>query len=700
MATLSHTLRRAVFRPHIENGISVACGVAVSGIAVGSWLGLVPGIAAATGALCVSVADQPDPLNEKPRALIGALVLAVAVTLLALAAKPSPWTLAAATALVGLWAGLISAYGKRGLTLGVVTVLAFVLAMGSETVGWAAIFLHLGLFAAGAVFYAGFALASAWLFDRRVRRLLLSEAMHAFTAFLRAKARLFDPDADASAAFAALIESHAATVERMQIARDAIYARDGTPWQRRQVRALIALLDGFETILSSDADIETLRDSRHRHLLRRLRAFALALADDIVVLAAALDEGGVAVGAHGDARDAIAAEISRLAKAAQGNDDELKAIVAFRATADKLAQAAERIADIGAALAPGDTGRPRPDIALAAFRQVGPRDLSVLKAQFSLEAPAMRYAIRLALAMTVGLLLTVAFPRFAHASWILLTTALIMRANYSVTRRRRGDRVIGTLIGCVLAAGLLAFVPTAYLLVLVAVAVGVAHAFGAVNYRVTAVSASVSALLLLHFLQPSAHHAMGERVVDTLIAAALSYVFAFLLPSWERHELPRTIAALLKADAEFASAALTRLRVEMPYRLARKRLFDAVAALSGAVRRLADEPNAGRETLAGLNDLLSANYLLLSDLTSMQVLFRLRENELDAAQADVLLAEIRQRVLATLDGTAPDKKAPARLAHAGRGDFYQPNGLPVLRRRLVHIEHAARRVAKLAAAAG
>ncbi|MBV9418985.1 MAG: hypothetical protein JO348_04365, partial [Alphaproteobacteria bacterium] len=240
-----------------------------------------------------------------------------------------------------------------------------------------------------------------------------------------------------------------------------------------------------------------------------------------------------------------------------------------------------------------------------------------------------------------------------------------------------------------------AFVPVGYLLAIVALATGISHAFGAVNYRVTAASASVSALLLLHFLQPHAPHLLSERIVDTLIGAALSYVFGFLLPSWERNELPRTIQNLLKADRDFAREAMQRPRVEQAYRLARKRLFDAVAALSGAIRRIADEPNTRKDTLARLNALLSANYLLLSDLTSMQVLFAMRASEL-TPNADSLTQEMRTRVIDILSSPSQEK-APARLSKTSNDDLYQPNGMSVLKRRLVHIEHAAKRVAALAA---
>ncbi|MBS0471650.1 MAG: FUSC family protein [Proteobacteria bacterium] len=683
------SLSTLYYRPHFENGLSVAAGVALAGTTAGLALGLAGGIAAATGALCVSIADQPDPIGEKPRLLAAALAMAVAATGLTLLAKASDTAMFALTGAIGLWAGLISAYGKRAVGLGVVTVLAFVLTLGATIEGRAAGEMHLLLFAAGGLIYLVYALALAVLFDRRVRRLLMAEALRSFAGYLRAKAEIYDPGSDDTVAFATVIERHAAAVERMQIARDAIYARTQRPWQLRQAQALVALLDSFETILSSDADIEILRGTRHRHLMRRLKALTLALAAKADRLALS-PTGIVPLSAEPELRKAIAEEVTRLATAATGNDDERLVVAALRSTADKLGRAAELIAAIGGE----ELGLPRADLSL--FRQIAPRGLGHLRAQVGFGKPAFRYAIRLSLALCAGFGLSVAFPDFAHPGWILLTTALIMRANYSVTRRRRWDRIVGTLFGCVLAAGLQAFVPTGYLLALVALSTGVSHAFGAVNYRVTAASASVSSLLLLHFLQPHGHFEMFERIGDTLIGAALSYVFSFLLPSWERAELPRTIAGLLEADRTFAAEAMTRTRTELAYRLARKRLFDAIAVLSGAVRRVADEPNTPAPLLERLNALTAANYLLLSDLTSMQVLFAMRGAELDRApRADAMTDEMRSRVLAILSERG-ENRAPPRLTKNERDDLTTPNGFAVLKRRLVHIEHAARRVAALA----
>src|SRR5450755_1886898 len=112
MNALFRFLYPLFYRPHIENGFSVAAGVALTGVAAGVPLGLTAGIVAATGAPCVSIADQPDPLGDKPRALLAALAMATASTLATLFAREALWSTFAMTAAAGLWAGLISAYGK------------------------------------------------------------------------------------------------------------------------------------------------------------------------------------------------------------------------------------------------------------------------------------------------------------------------------------------------------------------------------------------------------------------------------------------------------------------------------------------------------------------------------------------------------------------------------------------------------------
>ncbi len=85
--------------------------------------------------------------------------------------------------------------------------------------------------------------------------------------------------------------------------------------------------------------------------------------------------------------------------------------------------------------------------------------------------------------------------------------------------------------------------PPPALLAVVMISVGASHAYGGVKYRVTAIGASVSSLLLLHFAAPLVHPQFFERIIDTLIGAGLSWAFRFWLPNWERSDLPRLVRA-------------------------------------------------------------------------------------------------------------------------------------------------------------
>jgi uncharacterized membrane protein YccC len=701
MAFSSRSISLAVFRPHLENGLSVSVGVGLTGLCVGLALGFPAAVAAATGALCVSLADRNDPLRLKAWLIGFGFVCTVFFTALSSFARFSTPAFIAATAFTGIACGLISAYGRWSLSVAMCSVLAFVFAMGQPLANLSEAGDHLMLTVCGALFYAVYALVTGWLFDDRGRRLLLSEAMQAFAAYLRAKAAVYNPDTTSPAAFHALIDAHATLADRLQAARDNLFARRRHPVQLKRIDTLIALLDAFETVLSSDADMDILRAASQsnqvgRELMWRLNQFVHEMAAEVERLTLALRarHGHATPHPHAEEARQLLAALEAAREAAPHDP----AIPALSSTIHKLVLADTYVAALAVAL---DDATPPSGLAasldLDLFRQSAPRGIGVLLRQFRRRAPALRYAIRLALAMTTGLGLTLLFPRFAHANWVLLTIALIMRANYSVTRQRRWDRVTGTLIGCALAVFFLNTMPTPVLLLLIVLAVGTSHAYGLVAYRVTAIGASISSLLLLHFVDPLVHPQFFERIVDTLIGAGLSWAFSYLLPNWERHDLPRTVEGLLDADAGFAEAALTRMPIGQHYRLARKKALDAVAQLSGAIRRLADEPNANRRALAALGELLAANYLLASDLSSMPVLVKLRAKELDPPAADAAIAVARARVVSLLKPGGEEHEADASGQRPSLGAMQGSEAMEVLARRLDHIEHAARKVARLAA---
>lgn len=701
LAAVPRRLGLALFRNHIEVGAFVSLGMAVVGLGLALVFGRDVAILAATGALCASIVDRPGPLPVKARmyalATAGATVLTVATIL----ADGHVVLMGLVVAGMSFVSGLITAYGQRAIGLGVTAVLALLFGMAANHGAGMSVPLHVVIFASGGIAYSLFSLAVSILLDDRNRRLLLSEAVHAFSAYLSAKAALYDPGTGTRPALEQLVEAHAGFTEALQAARDFIFLGRRTPTRLRWMAALLALLDCFDMIVSSDADIETLRRSGNNELLARLRTLTAGFAADTEALALALTTPGVsyAFSPHSDEIAALQRDVEGLAKAESGQ--EPLAVSAFRSTGHKLAYGWARVEKLARVIDRDNAAEAiLPKVDLEAFVHRDRMDLRVLRDQMTISSPIMRYALRLTLAMTCGYLLTLVLPNMVHGGWVLLTTALIMRASYSVTKQRRNDRILGTAAGCLIAALLVHFLPRDWLFLPMLLTIGGAHAFATVNFRITALCASVTALLSLHFIAPEAASSLSlvyERLGDTLIGAGLSWAFSYLLPSWEWRNIPKLVRAAIKADKAYAALSLARQRNDQDFRLARKRAHDATAMLSQTVRRLADEPQIERETLAQLNELIAANYLLASDLASMRVLFRTRGKELDPETTERALATARANVEIALAAHEAKSAPQSRLSRRSLGDTLGGhNAMVSLTRRLIHIERTAERVSALA----
>jgi len=222
---------------------------------------------------------------------------------------------------------------------------------------------------------------------------------------------------------------------------------------------------------------------------------------------------------------------------------------------------------------------------------------------------------------------------------------VIMRASYGLTRQRRNDRLIGTLIGCLLAAGLIAVAPLGVLVAVQVLALGLAHGFARLRYRVTATAASIMALLSVHLADPA------EAVpADTLMGAAIAHLFSHFLPRWEYDEAPRLVARLQADILAFATIALDLKASSQDYRMARKRMIESLAALSDSAGRMGREPQGVRRGLAELAEMLIAGYVLAANISAARFLARDKRGDADFDTIAGHLAATREWLIALLSG--------------------------------------------------
>ncbi len=472
------------------------------------------------------------------------------------------------------------------------------------------------------------------------------------------------PTDDLAAAYGVAIRQQAALAEQLQSARALLLDRARGASERLRLAATIGiLLDGFDALVAAQCDVVRLRETPAAAALLARIGVALRIgALDLEHLSLELLTTGTPTlpPDHQVAIDALQREAARL----DAEDSTSPAArEAIGAATRRLVAALGHIRRLEAALSNDETARAAiGDVDLAAFIPKRTYALSALGAHLRLESPVLRFAARLALAMMAGALVAGALGGAQRGNWVLLTIAVVMRSGYGLTRQRRDARVVGTLIGCVLAAGAVAYLPLGALVAVQALSLAVTHSFARLDYRLTSVGASVTALVSLHLVQPSLPAPIVARLTDTLIGAAIAHLFSFIWPRWEFSEAPRIVGRLRTQLAAFAAVALKPDVRRQDYRLARKNVIEALAALSDSAGRMSIEPMAAHKGLEEMAALLIAAHGLIAQLSATRLATRSGAPAPDEATRNWL----RDRLLAKT-GEAKAEREPSGAPGTARG---------------------------------
>jgi uncharacterized membrane protein YccC len=635
-------LLRLFVGQHIVNGVSVGVGVIAIAIVASAVLGFAAGQPATLGAISASISDLPAPWREKARTLGFGFALALLSTVAIQLALPWPLAALIMIGAISFVAGLVTGLGRWAVAVGMQAVIPMVFVLGFPRETLPSALRIETVFAAGGVAYIAFALLATVFTDASARRLVASESIRELSIYLRAVAGIFDPDHDLEAAYGAAIRQQAALAEQLQSARALLLDRTGDKGERLRLAATIGiLLDAFDALVAAQCDVGLIRETQAAGtLLERigdaLRIGALDLEHLSLEL---LTTGHPALPPdHQIAIDALKRELTLL-EVDEGMNPDARA--ALNAATRRLILALSHVRRLEKALWNDETARGViGDVNLAVFIPKRTYALGALRVHFNLESPVLRFAVRLALAMMAGALVAQSLGDERHGNWVLLTIAVVMRAGYGLTRQRRDARVVGTLVGCVLASGFVAYLPAGALVGVQGLAVAVTHSFARLNYRIASASASVMALVSLHLVQPWVSAPILVRLADTLIGAAIAHLFNYFWPRWESSEAPRIATRLLAQLAAFTPVALTPNAAEQDYRLARKNAIEAIAALSDSAGRMSIEPMAARKGLEEMAALLIAAHGFVAQLSAARLAVRTGGPAPDPAIRDWLQARL------------------------------------------------------------
>ena len=126
---------------------------------------------------------------------------------------------------------------------------------------------------------------------------------------------------------------------------------------------------------------------------------------------------------------------------------------------------------------------------------------------------------------------------------------LVLRTDFASTFTRGLARLIGTILGAVLAVLLASFIgPTQGLLVIfVAVSAFVAFSFLFANYAIFSILITMEIIFLLAFVIPQTSMNALDRAVDTTIGGILALIMYIVWPTWEHPQVAGNVADRLEA---------------------------------------------------------------------------------------------------------------------------------------------------------
>ena len=292
--------------------------------------------------------------------------------------------------------------------------------------------------------------------------------------------------------------------------------------------------------------------------------------------------------------------------------------------------------------------------------------LAPLRSVLALDSLVLRHALRVAIVTAAAVWLAGAL-HLPRGYWVTVTAVIILQPYTGATTQRAVQRVIGTVLGGILTAGLGAlFHDIRAILVLSFIFAAVSVALLPVNYTAFAIFLTPTFVLLAE-ASAGDWHLATVRVINTLLGGALALLGARLLwpaPEWRR--LPTYLAAALRANRDYLQTVVRSFpdRSDAAGEAMRTRRRDAALAAINAeesFQRLLAEHGGKSEVLAPVMTFLTYVRRFTVSVAALAV----SRHAVEPSTA-TMLEEFAATAAARLDGAAarlasdePDQPPPA-----------------------------------------
>ncbi|WP_347902435.1 YccS family putative transporter [Pseudomonas purpurea] len=580
------------------------------------------------GIIASALAETDDSWQGRLNALAVTLVCfsvaAFSVELL----FPYPYVFVFALALASFGLTMLGALGERyGAIASATLILSVYTMIGVDQRGGAVTDLwhEPVLLVAGAAWYGLLSVLWQALFSNQPVQQSLARLFRELGFYLKLKSSLFEPirQMDVEARRLELAQQNGRVVAALNAAKEIILHRvgNGRPGSKvsRYLKLYFLAQDIHERASSSHYPYNALAEAffhsdvlfRCQRLLRQQGKACRALAESIQMRQPFVYDATFA-----EALNDLHASLEHLRiqsnPAWRGLLRSLRALAANLGTLDRLLSDASNPDNLA-------------DATDSSLLDRSPRNLkdvwSRLRTQLTPTSLLFRHALRLPLALTIGY----GMVHLIHPSqgyWIILTTLFVCQPNYGATRRKLGQRIVGTAIGLTVAWALFDLFPNPLVQSCFAIAAGVVFFINRTT-RYTLATAAITLMVLFCFNQVGDGYGLFlPRLFDTLLGSLIAGLAVFLfLPDWQGRRLNKVLANTLTCNSIYLRQIMLQYAAgksdDLAYRLARRNAHNADAALSTTLANMLMEPGHFRKEADVGFRFLVLSHTLLSYLSGL-----------------------------------------------------------------------------------
>ncbi|HEY3402471.1 MAG TPA: FUSC family membrane protein, partial [Ohtaekwangia sp.] len=610
------------------------------------------------GALFVSLTDTPGPIHHRRNGMLVAITLNTLVVWTTSLLYPYPFLVIAEVAVLGFLFSMLGIYGSRAGAVGTLALVIMLINMSPirhEHSG----FMSALLTAGGGAWYAGLSLVLYRLQPYRLVEQALGENLILIAGYIRARASFYKEDADVEAVFTRVMKEQVEVLKTQSQIRELLFKTrqlvgDASPKSRSMMMIFLESLDLFEETMYSYQDYKLLHANIESRLLNNFYRVIIQVVAEFEHIGLAVQAGTVIkkMPSFTAMLDELETDVEEQLKSSTPTELQVQSLKALRKTVRNLRSITGRLNRIVlyTRLEAFDPDR-FPDQDIEKPTETTPITVSLLKENLTIRSNTFRFAIRITAALLVGYGVSALFA-LSHAYWVMLTVLTILKPVYHLARKRNIQRVAGTLIGVVVAGGILFLITSNTVLVIIMIlCMLMAYSLLRINYFGFVTFLTLYVVITFHFLNPVEFKKLiGERLIDTLIGSVIAAIAArFIFPVWQHNQIQSAMKKTLMTNTTYFLAAWNALRDPnrtRQYNAARNEAIVALTNLTDNFQQMLVEPVSSRQS-SQVHQFVIASHSLISRISSLTAK-DLADGETAKLWVDTIVDTLQQAV-ANLD---------------------------------------------------